>query len=489
MKDKKQIDKLFKDRFNNFEVSPPPEVWISIQTSLESRKKNRKIIPLFWKVGGVAALLALLFTINYSIDNSSAPNTRVVTIETPVNKKEGITKKSSLIKEDLDQSTKAFTKNSKIEIGAELKKHPSKMTPTTTSNPEKVKKESNRGIASNASSKKQPTNNIQGEGITAVYKELDLSNKIKKEILTPSDDIERTTKIEPGISENTKSTVASNQVEIVDKQNSDKKSILDAINEQKNNKIAGDIAQEKKASNNRWEVAPNFAPVYYNTLSEGSSLDPSFSDNTQNGDVNFSFGVQVSYAINDRLSIRSGISNVDLSYATGGVEIGTGPITSALSSINYDGTQNVLTVLDEGAIEAQNASNGGFGIITQKATNGPAEVIQSISYYEIPLELKYAIVKRKVGVHVIGGLSTMFLGNNDVTVKAGDFSAALGEVNNLSNISFTTNIGIGFDYKASKKIKFNVEPMFKYQLNPYADTSVDFQPYYIGVYTGLSYTF
>jgi hypothetical protein len=224
-------------------------------------------------------------------------------------------------------------------------------------------------------------------------------------------------------------------------------------------------------------------------LSEGSSLDPSFSDNTQNGDVNFSFGVQVSYAINDRLSIRSGISNVDLSYATGGVEIGTGPITSALSSINYDGTQNVLTVLDEGAIEAQNASNGGFGIITQKATNGPAEVIQSISYYEIPLELKYAIVKRKVGVHVIGGLSTMFLGNNDVTVKAGDFSAALGEVNNLSNISFTTNIGIGFDYKASKKIKFNVEPMFKYQLNPYADTSVDFQPYYIGVYTGLSYTF
>ncbi|MFT5436406.1 MAG: hypothetical protein ACI840_001053, partial [Ulvibacter sp.] len=67
MKDEKHIDKLFKDRFKDFEVSPSPEVWGSIQASLESRKKNRKIIPLFWKVGGVAALLALLFTIGNSI--------------------------------------------------------------------------------------------------------------------------------------------------------------------------------------------------------------------------------------------------------------------------------------------------------------------------------------------------------------------------------------------------------------------------------------
>lgn len=83
----------------------------------------------------------------------------------------------------------------------------------------------------------------------------------------------------------------------------------------------------------------------------------------------------------------------------------------------------------------------------------------------------------------------MFLGNNDVSVAAGDFSSSLGEANNLSSVSFTTNIGLGVDYKISEKFKFNVEPMFKYQLNPYSDSSVDFQPYYIGVYTGLSYKF
>ena len=180
---------------------------------------------------------------------------------------------------------------------------------------------------------------------------------------------------------------------------------------------------------------------------------------------------------------------MDLSYSTRGIEIGTGPLSAGLSSVNYEGRQDVLTVLDEGTIAAQNSANGGFGNITEKSTNGPAELVQNISYYEFPLELKYAVIKTKFGVNVIGGVSTMFLGNNDISVGAGDFSSTLGEANNLSTISFTTNIGLGIDYKASKKITFNVEPMFKYQLNPYSDSSVEFQPYYIGVYTGLSYRF
>ena len=52
-----------------------------------------------------------------------------------------------------------------------------------------------------------------------------------------------------------------------------------------------------------WEVTPNFGPVYYNSLGGGSAIDPAFADNSQSGEVNFSYGVQVSYAINDRLSL------------------------------------------------------------------------------------------------------------------------------------------------------------------------------------------
>ncbi len=95
----------------------------------------------------------------------------------------------------------------------------------------------------------------------------------------------------------------------------------------------------------------------------------------------------------------------------------------------------------------------------------------------------------KFGVNLIGGLSTLFLGDNEVSVMADGFRSTLGEANNLSSVSFSTNIGLGLDYKISRRLKFNVEPMFKYQLNPYTESSVDFQPYYIGVYTGFSLKF
>ena len=55
-------------------------------------------------------------------------------------------------------------------------------------------------------------------------------------------------------------------------------------------------------------------------------------------------------------------------------------------------------------------------------------------------------------MNLIGGVSTLFLGSNEVSVKAGDFKSTLGEANNLSTVSFSTNVGLGFDYKISKKI-------------------------------------
>jgi len=68
MKKNKNIDELFKERFKNFEASPSPDVWNKIQAKLKE-KDDRKVIPIWYKLGGVAALFALLFTIGYSILN------------------------------------------------------------------------------------------------------------------------------------------------------------------------------------------------------------------------------------------------------------------------------------------------------------------------------------------------------------------------------------------------------------------------------------
>ena len=276
--------------------------------------------------------------------------------------------------------------------------------------------------------------------------------------------------------------------EKISPEETEKQSIYDAIEEQKQLESKEAVANNTNPQENLWEIAPNIAPVYYNTLSQGSSIDASFADNSQSGDVNISYGIGVRYALSDRLKIRSGISNVALSYSTAGIELGDGPVSLALKNIDYASEGIVVIAQDLGTFSSQN-QDGTFGDITPKSTNGEAFINQNISYYEVPLELSYTLFDSAFGLDVIGGVSTLLLGNNEVSVTAGSYNEVLGSANNLSSLSFATNIGLGLHYKMSSKFRLNVEPMFKYQLNPYTDSSVSFKPYYLGVYTGLSFKF
>ena len=65
----------------------------------------------------------------------------------------------------------------------------------------------------------------------------------------------------------------------------------------------------------------------------------------------------------------------------------------------------------------------------------------------------------------------------------------IGEANNLNNMSYSTNLGIGLEYKLSKSLNFNFDPMFKYQLNAFSNDAGNFKPYILGIYSGLSYRF
>ena len=60
MKQKKNIDQLFNERLANHQKAPDSHVWDNIQARLEKDKKDR-VIALWYRVGGVAASLALVF--------------------------------------------------------------------------------------------------------------------------------------------------------------------------------------------------------------------------------------------------------------------------------------------------------------------------------------------------------------------------------------------------------------------------------------------
>lgn len=550
MKDKKHIDELFKEQFQNFEATPPPVVWNRIEAQLQEKKKERRVIPLWWRVAGVAALIAVLLTVGLSLFNTpTTPSNDIVTedtsIENDTNSSEtpekGLDKNKTLSNEPIKNETEVASEENEVKTteetitnkrGFEAENNSVKKSNTTVAETSNKKNstllktktsvaETTGNTKLNTTNKKtnkeynQPKNastiyNTTSEAVATSNKPKNATQKSSETTQNPlvkdpnavvsgNEAIAKTEKninisspsnpsekiiLNPNIETDSNTAITETSENKIPEEN--KKSIFDAIEE--NRKLEEAVAI-KEGPTNRWAVSPNVGPVYYSSLSGGSSLDPMFSDNSQSGNVNLSYGVGVDYAINEKLSVRSGVNNVNLSYATGDVQIASAPIAFALENIDYgSGRGAVTTVFDKGS-PLPGDGDGTFGSIIPKSTGGNAEISQQLQYYEVPLELKYALVSNKFGINVIGGMSTLLLGNNEIIVNDGDFRTVLGEANNLNSISFTSNIGLGFNYQLSEKFRFNIEPMFKYQLNPYTDSSVDFRPYYLGVYSGLSFKF
>ncbi len=112
-----------------------------------------------------------------------------------------------------------------------------------------------------------------------------------------------------------------------------------------------------------------------------------------------------------------------------------------------------------------------------------------MGYYELPMEVSYAVLDKKFGINLIGGFSTLFLNENTISLVSTQSNIELGEAKNLSQVHFSTNVGLGFKYQITKSFQINVEPMVKYQLITFSYNSGDFKPLFIGLYSGISYGF
>jgi len=114
---------------------------------------------------------------------------------------------------------------------------------------------------------------------------------------------------------------------------------------------------------------------------------------------------------------------------------------------------------------------------------------QKMGFIEMPVELSYTLFDRKLGVEVLGGFSTLFLNQNEIFLRTDGLNTKIGTANNLNDIHFSTNFGIGVRYKLFANFDARIEPTFKYQLNTFSTGSTDFRPYIFGVYSGVSYRF
>lgn len=483
MKEKKDIDKIFQEGFKNLDRGPSPQVWKNIQTEIR-KESDRKVIPLWIRWGGVAALIAVLLSVgNWFFDPLST--------DQPAITQESVEQIDQKVEETID-GNKNVDETQIVSVATSEKDNADQDQTEKTDDvqqPTRTLADENTQFAKSTSDKKDAQAVSKGEDRiipirdNSVAKETSETKTIKTEVENRNDTPRH-------IVDQNQNTIAEGKnkddLENVEDKTDDRPSIMEAIAAQEN--IASTEEKTKNTPENRWRVTPNLAPVYYNSFGSGSSVDSELDFNPQKGDVNMSYGVHVSYALNDKLSVRTGLNNVDLSYSTSDIVIATGPVSRGLEGVNYGAKDIVVTAVSRKSVDA-GMHSGEFNELNLKSSAGNARLIQNINYYEVPVELQYALVDKKIGINLIGGVSTLFLGDNEISVKSDNFSDVLGSANNLSNVSFSTNVGVGLNYKLSKRFLFNLEPTFKYQLNPYSESSVGFKPYYLGVYSGLSFKF
>lgn len=525
---KKNIDRLFQEKFKDFEVAPNDAVWDRINESLPNKKKKRRVIALWWQIGGVAVVLALLLTVGISVfssDNIKNQNLPFVNTDKNDSENKEIEKALESPKNYKHDDLKDNNANKREVVDSDSQQNPSNLegqTSTTSQNktnsnaltrPRKVKqstvvnnsdetenvspsekinklntivKNNNRTrvVTNTKNSSKQPKE-------TKIASEATLKSVIETTIednktATVDNSTSNTTNTESFKDKNTEG-ISTNEhnLESVIIEDASKASIEDAIAEQ----TEAIDEKEKEDEQNRWSIAPNVAPVYYSSLGQGSSLGQQFNENTKGGDINMSYGIKGAYAVSKKLKVRAGINRVNLNQSTSNVIAFAGPDLSSRSSqnaqpagnISYNDRQNVLLMSSDMLDIA--AAPEAFNTIVAGSLD------QRFGFIEVPLELAYQLVDRKFGINVIGGFSTFFLNENEIYADIDGTSTLIGEANNINGTSFSANFGLGLDYSLSKQWNINLEPQFKYQLNTFNNTTGDFRPFFIGVYTGLSFKF
>ena len=552
MKDNKNIERLFQEKFKDFEALPPQDSWDIIASRLNEKKKKKRILPIWFQFSGIAASLFIIGSLiwnfsgesnttevpnsnntivntedskgNSNNSNITSPNNEAIVYDSQSNE-ENLDKKSNnsinqyneksidekLVKSKLKNNSSrrnGLVSNGKLQNDIDAssnqkgfkkgKNNFKKQSSSVTNSEKALVANTEKNKAKRKSKSKSNKNNSDFENLfddnNVVDNNREDKNAINKETIdaffenktsntttiTNNDSITKQTNNSDVVVSNEIITQDSTLVAEVSKE-------TNLLEELLKEKEAGKNEDEKEEKRSKWAISTNASPVYFNSLAQGSSIDQQFDSNSKNYATTLSLGVSGSYAINNKLSLKTGINNINISYNTNDV----------IFDARMSGAENNIPTISRNA----EASNMVFSskVANVETLSGDIENViiennvgalqQNISYIEVPLELSYKLLDKKFGIEVIGGMSTLFLNQNNISLVANGVEMEVGRANNLNNIHFSSNVGLGFRYNFWNSFNANFQPMFKYQINTFSENSGNFRPYFIGLYTGISFSF
>lgn len=560
-KENKNIERLFQEKFKDFEISPPDFVWENIQEKLHPKEKKRRVIPFWFKTAGIAAsfvtaISVIIYNTNDDFKNTNSNTNSVVNSEknkgnndtnqnigtnkfnTSVSNKKQNNSNSSFSNEvGSNSETNSIVNNNTTNSGSNSKTG-SKFNQGSLQNYKIYK--SNNGFVSNRKNQNKTTSfkknktqfNSSNSEIVANGSNRNKWNRLKSNSklnnfnssknnisnsdliafntsnknndsnfeLTNTNDINSSNTISKNTNEINGVLVESNPINknstttiaIVEEIKTDTITLATVtIEENPMEKLLREKETKKvvdeKEKRSKWAVNSYVSPIFFNSFASGSPLSEEFASNEKTFNNSTSYGVGVAYNINKRLSVKTGVSNLNLDFDTENIAFySTFEDQSKIANTNIERNANGKYIVLKH--EKEFSKNEVENQVMQSSQN-TGNLNQRTQYIEVPLELSYAILNKKFGVAIKGGMSTLFLTENEVTIKAPDGNMQIGKASNLNEVHFSSNVGLGLSYSFMKNFQLNVEPTLKYQINTFNKNSEDFTPYVIGVNTGISYKF
>jgi hypothetical protein len=214
-------------------------------------------------------------------------------------------------------------------------------------------------------------------------------------------------------------------------------------------------------------VSPYAGPSYYGIIGKGNSIATQYENETKKGLIDLNYGIYIRWMFDDKIGLRTGVGKTNISYAT----------TIQKNGSDFLNTSNI---------------NLNSGLTTQSINNqfvNDSEVVltQKISYYEVPLEVYYTFINKKIIFSTAFGLSYLILDNNKLLIKSNNIPEySVGKVTNLIDQSMCGNVKLILSYKILKSLNIDVSPSIQYHFIGFRDVK-DFGTYFASIQAGISY--
>jgi len=447
-----KFDQHIKDKLSQPQL-PPLDAWKNIQEKLDEKEKKKRIIPLFYWIGSTAACLVTGISIYYFNQNDA-----VNVNHTPTNEvvKTKSTSKES-IKKDLNniEHTKEKPFDNKI-----------------VSSVKKSSKSNQKTIQSSSSY----FENIIGESTL-------FSNTI------PNQKEDKTLELSQKNSTQ-KDNFVQNNSSINPKNEVSEKETNPKILEEKPLELVLQEEEKKKEKVEIKQKSPLLTISSYinptKVLESKSILANEFNDYNIKNNITVAYGAKVSVRLNDKINVRSGIAKVELEQNTTNINSGINTGVYALSA-SMPKSSNNITYHSNIRVVGDNTSHTTMTMLSSETNT----MEQKVHYIEVPLEIEYKLASfDKFNILAIAGGSYFAVTKNSISLADTNTRSnyKLGEANNLNNSSYSANAGVKLEYNLSNKSSINLEPNYRYMLNPLKNVDAK-NPSLLGLNIGFSIKF